>query len=490
MKLKTKRNIKNNLLITIAFASIYFIVIYIGVKFKSVMVESDVAMLFLLLNISTVYIFSAATTSVITLLSIVALHYFIIPEYNSFMLTEPKHLITSAVMIFSGIFAIKITQSQKKEIQKTIFLKKMHEVNYQLAVSLASCNDSQSIAQASIHFLDENNQLHGQIWLIRDVIQLVSSHESLCDKDYLPIVLKYKNSTANKIDVSASMTLFPLIDGDSTFGFLLLKNKNGEAIIPIILPLLTLSLARAEANVNLVRAKRLNDLECMRNTLLASVSHDLKTPLGSIIGSSTTLIDKNICLSKEVQQELLESIASEGYSLNRSLSKLLDITRYTSDKLILKIDWFDPEEMIGSALKRIDLIVAKHLFNIDIEPMLIEVDSALLEHVFINLIENAVKYSTVGSQIDIEAYYEKGVLTWTVKDRGIGIEDEFMPYIFDRFYRVDNPAVKGTGLGLAICKVIVSAHMGDISVSHREGGGTVFTVKIPCKKLEIGDLYE
>ncbi|MGF1859630.1 sensor histidine kinase [Photobacterium profundum] len=490
INIRTGDNIKKNLLITMVFISIYFVVIYIGVKFKSVMVESDVAMLFLLLNICTVYIFSAVTTSIITLLSIMAFHYFIIPEYNSFMLTETKHIITFVVMVFSGVFAIKITQSQKKEIQKTTFLKKMHEANYQLAVRLASCNDSQSIAQASLNFLDKNNQLHGQIWLIRETIQLVSSHKSLRDKDYRPIVLKHKKSKANKIDVSASMTLFPLIDGDNTFGFLLLKNKGGEPIISIILPLLTLSLARAEVNVNLVRAKRLNDLEGMRNTLLASVSHDLKTPLGSIIGSSTTLTDKTISLPQAVQQELLESIANEGYSLNRSLSKLLDITRYTSDKLIPKTDWFDPEEIIGSALKRVEIIINKHSFRIDIPPMLIEVDSALLEHVFANLVENAAKYSDVGTQIDIDANYDKGMFTLTIKDRGIGIPDESIPYIFGRFYRVGNSTKKGTGLGLAICKVIVSAHFGDITVAHREGGGTVFTVQIPCGKLEVGDLYE
>lgn len=118
--------------------------------------------------------------------------------------------------------------------------------------------------------------------------------------------------------------------------------------------------------------KRKKQLESTRTTLLASVSHDLKTPLGAIIGSATTLTDPSLHLSTETQQELLTSIAEQGERLNRSLTKLLDITRYTASALVPKLDWVEPEELIGTVLSRLAPRLTHHKVQIESQPMLVE----------------------------------------------------------------------------------------------------------------------
>ncbi|MBF4386365.1 sensor histidine kinase, partial [Vibrio anguillarum] len=126
---------------------------------------------------------------------------------------------------------------------------------------------------------------------------------------------------------------------------------------------------------------------------------------GTIIGVATTLTDAGLTLDQEVQDELLKSIAEQGERLNRSLTKLLDITRYTSAALVPKLDWVEPEEVLGSALSRLSRRLRHHHVNLKSEPMLVELDSLLIEQVISNLIENSAKYTPKGSEIEIQIEY-------------------------------------------------------------------------------------
>lgn len=286
------------------------------------------------------------------------------------------------------------------------------------------------------------------------------------------------------------MSLHPLDGQSGMFGVLLIEALSEQVFNPILSTLISLSLARSEANIALAAAKEANQLEQMRNTLLAAVSHDLKTPLGSIIGSATTLSDTSLRLPEQTQQELLQSIAEEGYSLNRSLTKLLDISRYSIKTLIPKCDWVEPEEVIGSAIKRVEQVIKSHPINLCGDTILVSLDYTLIEQIIANLVENAAKYSPVGSEIDIQTNYRRGHFIIEIADRGCGVAPEDRLRIFERFYRSEQVKVKGTGLGLAICQLIVAAHNGEISVLSRTGGGSIFVVKIPCEKYELTDIYE
>ena len=428
---------------------------------------------------------------VITAASIVAFHFFVLPEHNSFRFQNYQHIITFSVMAFSGVFAVQLTQSQQRKIEENQILRAELNCNYDLASVLAALNESPAIAKSSIVHLEQHLQIRAQIWLLSPQLHCLATHDQLSEIAYQPLIERFMRRQHQQIEyLSPSLSLHPLDGQSGVFGVLIIEALSEQVFNPILNTLISLSLARSEANVALTLAKEANQLEQMRNTLLAAVSHDLKTPLGSIIGSATTLIDTTLHLPKQTQHELLQSIAEEGYSLNRSLTKLLDISRYSIKTLIPKCDWVEPEEMIGSAIKRVEQVIKSHPIKLCGETILVSLDYTLIEQIIANLIENAAKYSPAGSVIDIQTDYQNGYFIIEIADRGCGVAPEDRLRIFERFYRSEQVKVKGTGLGLAICQLIIAAHNGDISVLSRTGGGSVFVVKIPCEKYELTDIYE
>ncbi|MGF1741690.1 ATP-binding protein [Vibrio profundum] len=472
-------------------SALYALVIYIGVQFRTIIIETDTAMLLLLLNIVGGFWLKDKIAYTMTALSIAGFLFFVLPEHNSFKFQNYQHLITFTVMAFNGIFAVKITQSQQGELKKNVALKSELKSHYGLASILASKNESIEIAQSSILHLANHYQIKAQIWLTHPQLYCLSHNPEFWLDAYQTQVEEFVASQApQSTKLGPNLELHPLHGQTELLGVLVIESDSIELFNPILSSLISLSLARSEANQALTQAIEANQMEKMRNTLLAAVSHDLKTPLGSIIGSATTLNDQDIRLPEETRQELLLSIAEEGYSLNRSLTKLLDISRYSVKVLVPKREWVEPEEIIGSAIKRVERLLREHPIQTSGEPMLVSLDYALIEQVATNLIENAAKYSPQGSQIDITTSYKQGKFIMQIADRGCGVAPEDTQRIFERFYRSEDTNAKGTGLGLAICKVIISAHNGQITVSPRPEGGSTFTVEIPCEIYCLTDIYE
>ncbi|KJG07653.1 sensor histidine kinase [Photobacterium kishitanii] len=470
---------------------LYVLVTYLGVAFRDVIIETDTAMLLLLLNIVSGVLLRKRMAYVITAISIVAFHFFVLPEHNSFRFQNYQHIITFSVMAFSGVFAVRLTQSQQQKIEENQILRAELNSNYDLASVLAALNESHAIAEALIVHLEQHFKMRAQVWLFSPQLHCLATHQKLSEVTYRPLIERFSRRQQQHIEyLSPSLSLHPLDGQSGMFGVLLIEALSEQVFNPILSTLISLSLARSEANIALAAAKEANQLEQMRNTLLAAVSHDLKTPLGSIIGSATTLSDTSLRLPEQTQQELLQSIAEEGYSLNRSLTKLLDISRYSIKTLIPKRDWVEPEEVIGSAIKRVEQVIKSHPINLCGDTILVSLDYTLIEQIIANLVENAAKYSPVGSEIDIQTNYRRGHFIIEIADRGCGVAPEDRLRIFERFYRSEQVKVKGTGLGLAICQLIVAAHNGEISVLSRTGGGSIFVVKIPCEKYELTDIYE
>jgi K+-sensing histidine kinase KdpD len=227
------------------------------------------------------------------------------------------------------------------------------------------------------------------------------------------------------------------------------------------------------------------EVERQRNALLSVVSHDLRTPLATITGAAGALLDDQGPKDAGVRLELLQSIADEGGRLTRLVTNLLDVTRLESGALKPDKQWQLLEEVIGSALSRLESQLGgrKIVTQLPGEPSLVAFDPVLIEQVLINLIENAVKYTPSTTEILIRAQTGAREVTVAVEDRGPGIAAEDTTRIFQKFQRADH-ATKGntkwgTGLGLTICKGIVAAHGGRIWAENRKGGGAVFQFTLP-----------
>ena len=227
---------------------------------------------------------------------------------------------------------------------------------------------------------------------------------------------------------------------------------------------------------------RLNaETERLRSALLTSISHDLRTPLSSILGSASSLKSYGAALDDASKQELLDGILEEAERLNRFIANLLDMTRLESGALAPRLEPIDLADVIGSALRRASKVLAGHKVELTVAPLpLLALDPVLLEQALFNLLDNAAKYSPPGSTVRVKAERVDRHVRLTVADEGGGIPPDDVERIFDKFYRVqasDNRRA-GTGLGLAISRGFVEAMGGTLAAANGDKGA-LFTITLP-----------
>ena len=231
-------------------------------------------------------------------------------------------------------------------------------------------------------------------------------------------------------------------------------------------------------------ARVATERERLRAALLSSLSHDLRTPLVSIIGAAGTILSYDEALDAGSRRELAQTIQDEAERLNRFVQNLLDMTRLGSGALKPRVDWVDLADVVAAAVKRTGRLARHHLVRVEIDPRmpLLCLDAVLMEQVFFNLLDNACKYAPPGTPIKVWAIPTPKQIVIEVADQGPGIPPEDRDKVFDMFYRVTqaDSQTAGTGLGLAICRGIVEAHGGTI---HAEPGlneaGTSIIIHLP-----------
>jgi two-component system phosphate regulon sensor histidine kinase PhoR len=226
-------------------------------------------------------------------------------------------------------------------------------------------------------------------------------------------------------------------------------------------------------------------LEKMRSEFVANVSHELKTPITSLRGFAETLLD-GAMNDPETCREFLQIIHDESLRLQRLVSDILDLSRIES-KLPLKWEKVPVGEIVESATKTVEEQMRKRDLALDVvlpESFTVLVDKDRFRQILLNLLTNAMAYTPEGGRITVEARRESNSWWIRVADTGVGIPEEDLPRIFERFYRVDKARSResgGTGLGLAIVKHLVEVHQGEIRVNSRVGEGTEFQLIFPIK---------
>ncbi|MCL5959554.1 MAG: ATP-binding protein [Chloroflexi bacterium] len=236
---------------------------------------------------------------------------------------------------------------------------------------------------------------------------------------------------------------------------------------------------------------RQKQAERMRNDFLSRVSHDLKTPLTTIKGYASTLLQEDVDWTDDEQKQFLRIVAQEADRLTRRVQDLLDASAIASGNFSIKRSWCDVRDLIEVTVERLEDLLVGHNVEVEIVEDLppIPVDGTRLKQVVSNLIDNAVKFSSEGSEITIRAWSANESLFVSVSDCGVGIDPFDLPRIFDRFSQAHDASMArgptGKGLGLAICQGIVEAHGGTISADSVEGKGSRFTFSLPAVGPEI-----
>jgi two-component system sensor histidine kinase KdpD len=247
--------------------------------------------------------------------------------------------------------------------------------------------------------------------------------------------------------------------------------------------LIALSFERDESVLQAHQAQLQVEAEQLRNSLLNSVSHNLRTPLATIAGATSSVLEH----SSGQDRELLQSAVDESRRLARLLENLLRMARLDAGSVTLNRQWHVLEEVIGLALATVKRELAGHQVHVRIPAdfPLLSLDGFLMEQVFVNLLENAARYTPSQSRIEISASKSDRRVKIRFADNGPGLPPGTESDIFDRFFRSSvEPADgrRGVGLGLAICQAVVRAHGGEITALNRPEGGAEFVIELPCDR--------
>jgi len=273
------------------------------------------------------------------------------------------------------------------------------------------------------------------------------------------------------------------------------KIDNAENMLLFIMYLLIAMISAVFTNRIRKQEQKLREKEekelnvKLYNTLLNSLSHELRIPITTIIGAIDTLKESHETLTIPQSEELLMEIQIASFRLNDQVENLLNMSRLETGNLQLRKDWVDLVELTYMVLQKFQS-VKSHIMIVHSNDNLpfFKIDIGIIEQVMYNLIQNAITYTPSGTTIEIEILIQNSKLKIIISDNGKGIDAEFIERIFDKFYRLPDSKAGGTGLGLSIVKGFVEAHDGNIWLENRPNGGAKFSIEIPCEMSYLKNL--
>ena len=281
------------------------------------------------------------------------------------------------------------------------------------------------------------------------------------------------------------------LDADGTGPIL---TPEGRRLLDALADMGALAIERVRLVEDLDRAERAAETDRLARALLTSISHDLRTPLASVLGSASTLRDLDAALPPEAKTDLLATIIEEAERLNRFIANLLDMTRLEAGAVAPNLSAQDVAETVDTALRRVERVLSAHRVSVEMEADLpvLRLDPVLFEQVLVNLLDNAAKYAPAGTTVTVRARREGRAVIIAVLDEGDGLPADALERVFDKFYRVrlSDRVRAGTGLGLAIARGFVDAMGGTVTAGNRsDRPGAVFTVTLPVPARTVaGDL--
>lgn len=259
-------------------------------------------------------------------------------------------------------------------------------------------------------------------------------------------------------------------------------------VIALVNAVLTYKIRKVQKE-SLAKEEKANTIK-LYNTLLNSLSHELRTPIATIVGATDNLQNFNSKLSDTNRHELVHEISKASFRLNQQVENLLNMSRLESGFIQPKKDWCDMVELLYETVKRIEENTGLKKINIQVDQTipLFKLDKGMMEQVIYNLLYNAALYTPQNAAVSISARCHVDVLKLVVEDNGQGFPPEEINNAFDKFYRLKNTKAGGTGLGLSIVKGFTEAHNGTISLENADNGGARFTINIPAETSYLNNL--
>ncbi len=466
---------------------------------SSVVELSNVAMVFLLGVVLIAMRFGRAPAALAAVLNVLAFDFFFVAPRFSFAISDVQYLLTFAIMLVVGLITGNLTAGLRFQARIAANREKRVHTLFNLSRDLSSALQIEQVISASTEVLtrtfghdvalvlpDSAERLHlptqqvGQKAIDIDIAQWAFDHETEAGygTDTLP------SSHYRYVLLKAPVRLR---------GVLAIRPANARWLhipeqrryIETFASLIAIALERVHF-VQVAQSMLVNvESERLRNSLLAALSHDLRTPLTALVGLTESLTSEKSS-ADGMHQELADEIRTSALRMHTMVNNLLDMARLQSGEVHLRKDWQSIEEVVGGAIRSLQPILKGRAIEVQLpdDLPLIEIDAVLIERVFANLLENATKYTPDNSPIEVSAAARTDWLTVSVADRGPGLPVRDGTTLFDKFTRGEQESAKpGVGLGLSICRAIVEAHGGKIRASQRDGGGAVFSFDLPATPI-------
>jgi two-component system sensor histidine kinase KdpD len=417
--------------------------------------------------------------------------YFARPIF-SFAISDLQNMVGLGVMIVVANFTSNLQDKARQQAELARQRESRTNALYRLSRALAETGTQEAIATVAVQHIHDQFGVQSVVLFANEQGRLVYP-----DAEPLPSSLRHVDlADAQQVFELAkvqypldsnALTYYPLTRSQTVLAMLVI-GFNTESIgsdpqlsefFDTFCSLIAQSLERLYLAEQAKEATLQAETESLRNALLSAISHDLRTPLTRISGAASALVED--CADEE-KQDLGKVILDEAQRMSDLTSKILNMAQLSSGKIILHRDWNAIEEIVGSALTRLDKNLQGRPVRTQLPDCLplVWIDAVLLEQVLVNLIENAIKYTPPGSPIDISAELLPTAVRLTVSDYGHGIPKGMEEKLFEKFYRRETETqTSGVGLGLALCRAIAEAHGGSIKVANLAGKGAAFIIELP-----------
>ena len=438
-----------------------------------------------------------------SVLSVAAFDFFFVPPYLSFAVSDIQYLLTFAVMLVVALTISGLAVRTKQQAELARHQERRTAVLYALSRELATHRGLATLTQLAVKHVREVFESQAAIFVADLGKRLVLQRGEQLFFEFDPKesgvaqwVFEHGERAGLGSDTlpGASALYLPLAGSKGPIGVLAVRptlatrflDQEQLHLLEVLANQIALALERARLTEEAQQARVSVETERMRNAILSSVSHDLRTPLATITGAASGLLEGHETMEPASRKELAQSIYDEAHRLDRLVQNLLDMTRLEAGAVQLQKEWHPFEEIVGAALTRLEGRLAGHPVNTKFPPdlPLVLLDGVLMEQVLINLLENALKYAPPSTAIELSASVSDHELVFEIADRGPGVPPGDEQRIFDTFYRAGPAREGGVGLGLTICRGIIEAHGGRIWVEKRPGGGAVFRFTLPIEQAQ------
>jgi two-component system sensor histidine kinase KdpD len=476
------------------------IALVLGLLLQQVLGVGSIALVFLTAVLVSAIVHGLWPALIASVVSALAYNFFFLPPLYTFTIADPENVVTLFFFILTALVTTNLTARVRAQALVARGRAKMTEDLYQFSRKLAGVVALDDLLWATVYQFA--SMLKARVVLLLPEGETIAVRAGYPPEDTLDesdlAAAKWVWQTGREAG-RASDTLpgarrlfLPMKTARGIVGVVGLdSDRSGPLLSPDqrrLFDALADQAALAVERINLAqdvdRARIAAETEKLRSAMLTSVSHDLRTPLASILGSATSLKSYRATLSEPEQKQLIDTIEQEAERLNRFISDLLDMTRLEAGAINPRTELIDLGDIVGSAVRRAGTILSGHKVKVELQPDLpmLKLDPVLFEQVLFNLLDNASKYAPPGTTVSLVAERTGQSVAIRVMDEGEGIPDADLERIFDKFYRVraGDRQRAGTGLGLAICRGFLEAMGGTIRAANRDDRrGAVFTVLLP-----------